>query len=58
MVYDIEEAKFSACFFTKRIVTYCEKVSEILGLQYNKNEAAKGNEKLRLVFHKNNSYLL
>ena len=55
----MEVAKFSALLFTKRIVTYCEEVSETLGLLlYNKNGVAKGSETLSLVFHKKNAYLL
>ena len=45
--------------YAKRMLTYCEEVSETLRLLlYNKNGVAKGSETLCLVFHKKNSYLL
>ena len=48
-----KEAKHFAYFFTKRMLTYCEEVSETLRLLlYNKNGVAKGSETLRLLFHK------
>ena len=51
-----KEAKYFALFFTKRMLTYCEEVSETLRLLlYNKNGVAKGSETLRLVVHNKNA---